>query len=60
MIQQGIDDSGNLIRRFHETVTRPDPEQMRDSTSVKLSLIEVVPQIQPLELVHVLLQDRLL
>ena len=57
MIQQGIDDPGELIGGFHEIVARSDTEQMRDGTGVKLGLVEVAPGIQTLKLEHALLHD---
>ena len=60
VIEQSIDDSGDLIGGFREITACPCPKQVCDGAGIKLRLIAVFPDIKPLQLEHTLLNDRFL
>ncbi|MBQ7099601.1 MAG: fibronectin type III-like domain-contianing protein, partial [Oscillospiraceae bacterium] len=60
MIEQGVDDPGDLSGGFYEVIAGPDPEHMGDGSGVEFGLIVVAPDSQALELVDTLLHDGLL
>ena len=60
MIEQGVDDPGDLCGGFGKASAGPGAEQLGDGTGVELRLVVVGPYFQALELIYALLHDRLL